>query len=185
MDIAGALVYFLKSKNKVAAWSCGETYESLTWSEENTIDKPSLKQLEKAWDEYLKEWDDTEYQRKRKAAYPSIEEQLDVLYEKGVDGLRDKLNKIKNQFPKEKNKVEVKPKDKVDDSMAELKINVQALADNTVVMQQQVATMQQFTKDTADAIAAINGFMKLIPEMQKDIQGIKEQMNKDGVTVKL
>lgn len=40
------------------------------------------------------------YAAQRKAAYPSIEEQLDTLYHKGVAGWKASITKIKTEFPK-------------------------------------------------------------------------------------
>ena len=42
-----------------------------------------------------------DYKDFRKAEYPSIEEQLDMLYHQGYEGWRAKIEEIKNKFPKE------------------------------------------------------------------------------------
>ena len=44
--------------------------------------------------------DQKQYQRDRKAAYPSIAEQLDVLYHEGYDGWHAMINEIKQRYPK-------------------------------------------------------------------------------------
>ena len=52
---------------------------------------------EKRWE---KEHSDNQYQRDRKADYPSYAEQFDLLYHSGVEGLKAELKKTKDKFPK-------------------------------------------------------------------------------------
>ncbi len=47
-----------------------------------------------------KEHSDNQYQRDRKADYPSYAEQFDLLYHSGVEGLKAELKKTKDKFPK-------------------------------------------------------------------------------------
>ena len=47
-----------------------------------------------------KEHSDNQYQRDRKADYPSYAEQFDLLYHKGISGLKAELKKTKDKFPK-------------------------------------------------------------------------------------
>ena len=47
-----------------------------------------------------KEHSDNQYQRDRKADYPSFAEQFDLLYHSGVEGLKAELKKTKDKFPK-------------------------------------------------------------------------------------
>ena len=47
------------------------------------------------------EYDAQEYARKRAEAYPSWQEQMDLIYHKGVAGLKAELKKTKDKFPKE------------------------------------------------------------------------------------
>lgn len=42
----------------------------------------------------------TQYQRDRKAEYPSIEDQLDLLFHQGIDGWRAAIQAIKDKYPK-------------------------------------------------------------------------------------
>ena len=46
------------------------------------------------------EYDAKQYQRNRASAYPSWEEQMDLLYHGGVDALKAELKKTKDKFPK-------------------------------------------------------------------------------------
>ena len=41
-----------------------------------------------------------EYQRLRKPEYPKIEDQLDLLYHKGVEGWKEEIQKVKDKYPK-------------------------------------------------------------------------------------
>lgn len=41
-----------------------------------------------------------EYISKRKASYPSIEDQLDMIYHNGLDVWKDKIKAIKDKYPK-------------------------------------------------------------------------------------
>ena len=46
------------------------------------------------------EYDAKQYQRNRASAYPSWQEQMDLLYHGGVDALKAELKKTKDKFPK-------------------------------------------------------------------------------------
>ena len=45
--------------------------------------------------------DAKEYQRKRKAEYPAIEDQLDDIYHNGIDGWKATIKTTKDKYPKE------------------------------------------------------------------------------------
>ena len=51
-------------------------------------------------DKLEKQYSDQAYARKRKADYPSYAEQFDLLYHKGISGLKAELKKTKDKFPK-------------------------------------------------------------------------------------
>jgi len=44
---------------------------------------------------------ETEYQRKRLAEYPSMEDQLDDIYHNGVDEWKKTIKAVKDKYPKE------------------------------------------------------------------------------------
>ena len=44
---------------------------------------------------------ETEYQRKRQAEYPSIADQLDDIYNNGVDEWKKTIKAVKDKYPKE------------------------------------------------------------------------------------
>jgi len=46
------------------------------------------------------EYDATEYQRKRAAEYPSIPDQLDLLYHGGLDAWKAAIQTVKIKYPK-------------------------------------------------------------------------------------
>jgi len=46
------------------------------------------------------EYDSKEYQRQRAAAYPSIADQLDLLYHGGMDAWKAAITAVKTQYPK-------------------------------------------------------------------------------------
>ncbi len=45
-------------------------------------------------------YDSLDYARKRKAEYPSIEEQLDKIYNDGIDSWKSQIKTIKDKYPK-------------------------------------------------------------------------------------
>ena len=46
------------------------------------------------------DYDAKEYQRKRAAEYPAIEDQLDDLYHNGIDGWKTTIKVTKDKYPK-------------------------------------------------------------------------------------
>ena len=52
-------------------------------------------------DELQADYDAKEYQRKRKAEYPAIEDQLDDIYHNGIDAWKANIKIIKDKYPKE------------------------------------------------------------------------------------
>ena len=46
------------------------------------------------------DYDAKEYQRKRKAEYPAIEDQLDDIYHNGIDGWKTTIKATKDKYPK-------------------------------------------------------------------------------------
>ena len=54
-----------------------------------------LKELQDAWD-----LENDSYKSKRRAEYPSIEDQLDDLYHNGIDGLKATIKTTKDKYAK-------------------------------------------------------------------------------------
>lgn len=83
-----------------AQWTCyGDSYENIVWHEEE-IEIPSKEEVEAEVLRLQEEYDKLEYQRLRKKEYPSIEDQLDLLYHRGIDGWKSEIDKVKNKYPK-------------------------------------------------------------------------------------
>ena len=79
-----------------------DTYESLIWEDKNTT-KPTLAEIETGYNEYQAQHQATQYQRDRKAAYKSIEEQLDMQYWDRVNGTstwKEHIDAVKAAHPK-------------------------------------------------------------------------------------
>ena len=47
-----------------------------------------------------KELSDTKYQRDRAAEYPSVVDQLDLIYHSGIDAWKAKIKETKDKYPK-------------------------------------------------------------------------------------
>ena len=61
---------------------------------------PTDEEIDAKHEEMVKEWESLEYQRLRKLEYPKIEEQLDLLFHKGIDGWKEEIQKVKDKHPK-------------------------------------------------------------------------------------
>ena len=75
-------------------------YSTLEWSKENISSKPSREEVEAEIIRLQAEYEYNQYQRNRAIAYPSIKDQLDVLYHQGYDGWKESINKVKEEYPK-------------------------------------------------------------------------------------
>lgn len=63
---------------------------------------PSITKLKASYTTLLQANIDTEYMRLRAAAYPPLQDQLDMIYNKGIDGWKAEIKKIKLKYPKPK-----------------------------------------------------------------------------------
>lgn len=77
-----------------------DDYETLWWDDQNDFPPPELSELEAEIKRLKSEYDNNQYQRDRAVAYPSIEDQLDLLYHGGLDAWKEEINKVKEQYPK-------------------------------------------------------------------------------------
>ena len=92
-------------RSKAGGWfgwsdSSNKIYANLIVHDGST--KPTEKQctdglaaLQAAWD-----LENDSYKSKRRAEYPSIEDQLDTIYHSGVAGWKTKIKAIKDKYPK-------------------------------------------------------------------------------------
>ena len=61
---------------------------------------PTEAEIDAKYNEMIKAWNDSEYQRDRKIAYPSIADQLDKIYHSGIDEWKKDIKAVKDKFPK-------------------------------------------------------------------------------------
>lgn len=82
----------------------GHGYEDIEWSTQNTVPMPVREVLEAKVQEVIQqERARNSYVPQRIQAYPSIQQQLDMLYWDQVNGThvwRDTIHNIKEQYPK-------------------------------------------------------------------------------------
>lgn len=96
------LVKALKSLYPGSIWSLnGDSYSGFVWSEDNVAPKPTELELINECKRLQAEYEAKEYQRLRKSAYPSIEDQLDLLYHDGYDAWKSAISAVKSQYPKD------------------------------------------------------------------------------------
>ena len=83
-----------------SSWSVDDTYESIQnyFSEDYPL--PTKEEVIAEMQRLQKISDYLEYQRLRLKEYPSIQDQLDTLYHQGYDGWKEKINTIKEKYPK-------------------------------------------------------------------------------------
>lgn len=74
-------------------------YETLKWYDES-ISPPSEIDVEEKYQKLLEQFNLNEYYRLRGLAYPSIVDQLDIMYHEGFEGWRAKIQEIKDRYPK-------------------------------------------------------------------------------------
>jgi len=97
MDIIQAL----RSLRLGAQWSLsGDTYEGLTWHDENELPPPTEEEIQAEIERLQAEYEYNQYQRDRASEYPSIHDQLDTLYHQGYDGWKASIDEVKNKYPK-------------------------------------------------------------------------------------
>ena len=97
MDITKAL----QSLRPGAEWSLnGDTYEGLQWYDDNELPPPTEEEVQVEIERLQQEYNNNQYQRDRASEYPSIQDQLDVLYHQGYDGWKAMIDEVKNKYPK-------------------------------------------------------------------------------------
>ena len=62
--------------------------------------QPSDEAIQSKLKELQADYDAKKYQRDRKVAYPSIEDQLDKIYHSGIDEWKKDIKAVKDKFPK-------------------------------------------------------------------------------------
>ena len=76
-----------------------EDYNKIKWHDGNPKEI-TIEQIKEKRAELQAAYDLLDYQRKRKPEYPSIEDQLDLLYHKGVEGWKEVIKETKDKYPK-------------------------------------------------------------------------------------
>ena len=71
----------------------------ITWYDGNP-DNITTKQILDKQAELKTIYDNNKYQRDRAVAYPSIEDQLDEIYHKGISGWMNTIKAVKDKYPK-------------------------------------------------------------------------------------
>lgn len=93
------LAQALESLRPGAEWVAGPDYTTIQW-----LDKVQTVPTEAEVNAEMLRLDElyerNEYQRLRAKAYPSWEEQMDILYHQGYDGWKAVIQAIKDQYPK-------------------------------------------------------------------------------------
>ena len=76
----------------------GNEYDTIEWLHGTAVISKADIQAKQA--ELKAEYDAKEYQRKRRAEYPTWEQQMDDLYHNGITGWSANIKKIKDLYPK-------------------------------------------------------------------------------------
>jgi excinuclease UvrABC helicase subunit UvrB len=98
IEISDALHSLLPNQEFIIS---NESYEGIVWINLPTDAViPTKEEVEVEVLRLQEEYDKLEYQRLRKKEYPSIEDQLDLLYHKGIEGWKSEIDKVKNKYPK-------------------------------------------------------------------------------------
>lgn len=71
----------------------------LEWKDKNTS-PPTPQEVQDELNRLLQVFSTVEYQNLREKEYPSIKDQLDILYHQGYDGWKEKIKEIKDKYPK-------------------------------------------------------------------------------------
>ncbi len=70
------------------------------WQFDKDKTPPTEEQIQAKLAELQADYDAKKYQRDRKVAYPSIEDQLDKIYHSGIDEWKKDIKAVKDKFPK-------------------------------------------------------------------------------------
>lgn len=77
----------------------GDSYDGLEWLDESQT-KPTEEEVNAEILRLQAEYDVKDYQRKRALEYPSIVDQLDLLYHEGYEGWKAAIQSVKDKYPK-------------------------------------------------------------------------------------
>ena len=74
--------------------------DTLEWLKANGDTEPSDSAITTKLAELKTDYDNKEYQRKRAEEYPAIEDQLDDIYNNGIDAWKATIKTTKDKYPK-------------------------------------------------------------------------------------
>jgi hypothetical protein len=175
MDLYKALEWYCRQSPSI--YNCGETYESLKWESSNKLSQPTMSDLEKAWEEYLEERNKNVYKVLRSNEYIPLQDQLDMIYNHGLDAWMEYIQSIKNKYPSPNSKdkpIRINPMDKMKDQLETLIADT----DKRISAQSEdITKLRNALNETQSAILAIKGFMMEIPVISKQLQELKESIN--------
>ena len=177
MNIFKALEWY--RRGTLDAYTTGETYDSLIWHAGNKLPKPSKADLELAWEQYVQNFNDKEYQRKRAEEYPPIEAQLDLIYREGLEHWMDVIQKIKKKYPNPHASVTPKSimkKTPMQEQIESLNTKMDSLTKKVEVQQLNAKDIQLITDEIKAGMFAIKGFMMEIPNIQKQLSEIESKL---------
>lgn len=78
-----------------------DDYDAIIWQDDS--EQPTLQQCQQAWQEIVSSREYEEFAKRRREAYPPIQEQLDMMYWDRVnstDNWKKAVEKVKQDFPK-------------------------------------------------------------------------------------
>ena len=76
----------------------GTDYSGLTWKDSGTA--PTEAEINAEIVRLQTDYDNKKYQRDRAAEYPSVVDQLDLIYHSGIDAWKAKIKETKDKYPK-------------------------------------------------------------------------------------
>ena len=74
--------------------------DTLEWLKANGDTEPSDSAITTKLAELKTDYANKEYQRKRAEEYPSVVDQLDLIYHSGIDAWKAKIKETKDKYPK-------------------------------------------------------------------------------------
>ena len=76
----------------------GDSYDGLNWLDE--LPKPTKEELDSQWSVIQTNMAANAYKAQRASEYPSIPDQLDLLYHGGMDAWKAAIQVVKDKYPK-------------------------------------------------------------------------------------
>ena len=102
MDINRCIDELGLNANRYRLNQSNTPHEIIEWDDAIPDTQPTQAELESAWASYTAEQDSTQYQRDRAEAYPSIGDQLDMIFHAGLGGdeFQTAIQAVKDAHPK-------------------------------------------------------------------------------------